>query len=248
MGTGNPLGPDLGAQLQSPVHPQGVTTRMPGVFPRCRATARNLAISTFSALSADLTTRALPNATRIQPPPPWERRICQGTGSHWRSVFRVTVVDLPASPPTPTRPQHSELRGPAPHGAASRHPAPYPALPLGPSPSSLPSVAAKARPSPAARWPARNRAWGNNQKIVISAERGGSYSTSPYLIYTLIETWGEEVVARLHRAGGASRGRMPVWSRDLPAPPVGPRRPVGPSPRGRRMGLGAGESAPWSKF
>lgn len=40
---------------------------MPAVFPRCRATARNLAIS---ALSADLTTRALPNATRIQPPPP----------------------------------------------------------------------------------------------------------------------------------------------------------------------------------
>ena len=188
MGTGNPLGPDLGAQLQSPVHPQGVTTRMPGVFPRCRATARNLAISTFSALSADLTTRALSNATRIQPPPPWERRICPGTGSHWRSVFRITVVDLPASPPTPTRAQPSELRGPAPHGAASRHPAPYPALPLGPSPSSLPSVAAKAWPAPAARWPARNRAWGNNQKIVISAERGWSDSTSPYLIYTLIET------------------------------------------------------------
>lgn len=147
MGTGNPLGPDLGAQLQSPVHLQGVTTRMPAVFTRCRATARNLAISTFSALSADLKTRALPNATRIQPPPPWERRICPGTGSHWRSVFRVTVVDLPASPPTPTRAQPSELRGPAPRGAASRHPAPYPALPLGQSPSFLPSVAAKARPS-----------------------------------------------------------------------------------------------------
>lgn len=131
MGTGNPLGPDLGAQLQSPVHLQGVTTRMPAVFTRCRATARNLAISTFSSLCRPQnasTAKRHPNTATS----PVERRIRPGTGSHWRERLPGHCSRSAGLAPQPLHALSPLSCGDPPRGAASRHPAPYPCPPAGP--------------------------------------------------------------------------------------------------------------------
>lgn len=164
------------AHIRRVLSPAGYDdTNASSLCPRCGATMRNLTIFAFSALS--LTSQPEHCQTTRIPPPPRRKEgsarelgpTCRASSGSLPSTSSPLPAPPPPSPQLSALAQPSNLLHPPPCGAASRHPKARLALPLGLSPFPLPSVAAKAWPSTAARWPARGQARENNLKIVISA-------------------------------------------------------------------------------